>query len=175
MPYVSDAKTPMAYTAEMVKNDFKDAVSVFIGPCVAKKHEGRKNEFVDYVLTYEEMHSMFLARKIKPEEIDLDEEDKKGLLEYRDANNPARGFPVTGGVANAVKEALKGKFDDLQPIYIDGLTRKSVKLLNTYAKKSCPGNLVEVMSCEGGCMCGPGVIEKQAKANKRLNDFMQKK
>ena len=107
VPFVSDAKTPMAYTAEMVKNDNKDAVSVFIGPCVAKKHEGRKNEFVDYVLTYEEMNSMFQAKKVNPEEIELDEEEKTGLLEYQDANNAARGFPVTGGVANAVKISLK--------------------------------------------------------------------
>jgi len=173
MPYVSDAKTPMAYTAEMVKKDFKDAVSVFIGPCVAKKHEGRKNEFVDYVLTYEEMHSMFQAKKVNPEEIELDEEEKVGLIEYRDASNASRGFPVTGGVANAVKVSLQGKYDDLRPVYIDGLTSKSVKLLTTYATKKCPGNLVEVMSCEGGCMSGPGVIEKVNKANKRLNDFMQ--
>lgn len=174
-PFVSDAKTPMAYTAEMVKNDYKDAVSVFIGPCVAKKHEGRKNEFVDYVLTYEEMNSMFLAKKVKPEEIELDEEDKKGLLEYRDANNESRGFPVTGGVAGAVKANLKDKVEELKPVYIDGLTRKNVKLLSIYATKKCPGNLVEVMSCEGGCMAGPGVIEKPVKANKRLNNFMQSK
>ena len=140
-----------------------------------KKHEGRKNEFVDYVLTYEEMNSMFQAKKVNPEEIELDEEEKTGLLEYQDANNAARGFPVTGGVANAVKISLKDKYEDLRPVYIDGLTSKSVKLLTTYATKKCPGNLVEVMSCEGGCMAGPGVIEKANKANKRLNDFMQKK
>ena len=173
LPFVSDARTPMAYTAEMVKKDHTDAVSVFIGPCVAKKHEGRKNEYVDYVLTYEEMHSMFQAKGVNPENIELDEDDNKGLLEYRDANNAGRGFPVTGGVANAVKLLLKDTAIELKPVYIDGLTDKSVKLLNTYATKTCPGNLVEVMSCEGGCMCGPGVIEKPAKANKRLTDFMQ--
>lgn len=174
MPYISDAKTPMAYTAEMVKTEDNEAISVFIGPCVAKKHEGRKNEFVDYVLTYEEMHCMFQAKNVDPEKIELDDEDKKGLLEYRDANNVGRGFPVTGGVANAVKMSLKDQAFELKPVYIDGLTEKTVKLLTTYATKSYPGNLVEVMSCEGGCMAGPGVIEKAAKANKRLTDFMQR-
>jgi [FeFe] hydrogenase (group B1/B3) len=175
MPYVSDAKTPMAYTAEMVKNDFKDAVTVFIGPCVAKKHEGRKNEHVDYVLTYEEMHCMFQAKEIDPEIIEINENDKNGLLEYRDANNAGRGFPVTGGVAGAVKEYLKKMGIELNPVYIDGLTNKTVKLLTAYATRTCPGNLIEVMACEGGCMSGPGVIEKPEKAQKRLTDFMQQK
>ena len=173
LPFISEAKTPMAFTAEMVKNDYKDCVSVFIGPCVAKKHEGRKNEYVDYVITYEEMHSMFEAKDLDPEKIEQNDEDKIGLLEYRDANNEGRGFPVTGGVANAVKISLKDMFSDLKPVYIDGITEKTVKLLSIYATKSCPGNLVEVMSCEGGCMAGPGVIEKTAKAAKRLNDFIQ--
>lgn len=175
MPYVSDAKTPMSYTAEMVKNDYKDSVTVFIGPCVAKKHEGRKNEFVDYVLTYEEMHCMFEAKGVDPEKIECYKDDLNNLLEYRNANNEGRGFPVTGGVSGAVKEYLKNSPVELKPVHIDGLTDKTVKLLTIYATKNCPGNLVEVMSCEGGCMSGPGVIEKPAKAQKRLTDFMQKK
>jgi len=173
LPFISEAKTPMAFTAEMVKNDYKDCISVFIGPCVAKKHEGRKNEFVDYVITYEEMNSMFEAKEVDPEKIEQNDEDKIGLLEYRDANHAGRGFPVTGGVANAVKISLKEKFSDLKPVYIDGITEKTVKLLSIYATKSCPGNLVEVMSCEGGCMSGPGVIENTVKAARRLTDFIQ--
>ncbi len=174
MPYVSDAESPMSYTAGMVKKDYKDAVTVFIGPCVAKKHEGRKNKSVDYVLTYEEMNSMFEAKEIDPEKIEIGEKDKQGQLEYKDADNLARGFPVTGGVAGALQEALKDRYKDLKPVYIDGLTNKSVKLLNTYGTKNCPGNLVEVMSCEGGCMAGPGVIEKANKAGKRLDNFINK-
>jgi [FeFe] hydrogenase (group B1/B3) len=172
MPFVSHAKTPMAYTAETVKSDYKDAVTVFIGPCVAKKHEGRKNEYVDYVLTYEEMHCMFEAKIVDPEKIKLSTNDQQNRLEYRGANNAGRGFPVTGGVAGAVKEYFKNTEIELNPVYVDGLTRKTVKLLTSYATKSCPGNLVEVMSCEGGCMSGPGVIEKPVKAQKRLTDFL---
>ncbi|MFW6365336.1 MAG: hypothetical protein ACOC2H_02545 [Spirochaetota bacterium] len=29
-------------------------------------------------------------------------------------------------------------------------------MLGQIAKGSVPGGLVEVMSCEGGCICGPG-------------------
>src|SRR5574344_957956 len=35
-PFVSDTKTPLFYTAELVKEKNPDAVTVFISPCVAK-------------------------------------------------------------------------------------------------------------------------------------------
>ena len=40
IPYVSDTRTPMHYTAEFVKDEEPEAITVFIGPCVAKRHEG---------------------------------------------------------------------------------------------------------------------------------------
>jgi iron only hydrogenase large subunit-like protein len=36
------------------------------------------------------------------------------------------------------------------------------------------GNLVEVMSCEGGCIAGPSVITNPKVANILLNDYVKK-
>ena len=35
-PFVSDTKTPMSYTAELVKKEIPGSTVVFIGPCIAK-------------------------------------------------------------------------------------------------------------------------------------------
>ena len=81
-----------------------------------------------------------------------------------------RGFPVTGGVAAAVRAHLDPGVA-LEPVVVDGLDRKAIKLLASYAKNGCPGNLVEVMSCEGGCVAGPCVIGKPAAAARRVQQF----
>lgn len=67
-----------------------------------------------------------------------------------------RGFSSSQRVANAVKSKLKDP-ESCHSVFINGLDRKSIKLLSAYAKKA-PGNLIEVMSCEGGCVAGPCVI-----------------
>lgn len=165
LPYVSDAKTPMAYTAALVKAAYPDALRVFIGPCIAKKHEGLSNPDIDYVLMYSELAALFAGKGVKVEECPAD-----AVTDLQQATPIGRGFPVHSGVVDAIIVGVKGAVD-VKPVFIDGLTRQNVKLLNTYAKK-CPGNLVEVMSCEGGCVGGPGVINEPQYAAKLIAEFI---
>ncbi len=166
--YVSHAKTPMAYTASLVKEKLPDCIRVFIGPCIAKKHEGLFNEDIDYVLTFEELDSLFNAKNIKVNEC----EDSS--LDIKEATNIGRGFPISTGVASALKQTLNNSDIEIREVFIDGLTKQNVRLLNSYGKGNCPGNLVEVMSCEGGCISGPAVITKYNLAKKRVDDFLKK-
>ena len=48
-PYVSTTGSPMYYTARMAKEKYPESLVVFIGPCVAKRSEARRDEAVDYV------------------------------------------------------------------------------------------------------------------------------
>ena len=78
---------------------------VFIGPCTAKKLEASRRTIrsdVDFVLTFEEMQGIFDAKGIVPSEMPVDPEE-----EFSTGTSLGRGFAVTGGVANAVKEAIK--------------------------------------------------------------------
>jgi [FeFe] hydrogenase (group B1/B3) len=166
LPYVSHTKTPMAFTAEKVKEAFPDSVRVFIGPCIAKKHEGLANQDVDYVLTFEALDALFSAK-----DIDVEQFTEEAELDLQPATNAGRGFPVSRGVANAVIARVPD-YIKINPVLIDGLNRQNVKLLNAYAKK-CPGNMVEVMSCEGGCVNGPGVVNAPGKAKKMVEEFIK--
>ncbi len=163
LPYVSHTKTPMAYTAEMVKDAWPESLRVFIGPCIAKKHEGLANPDVDFVLTFEAVEALFAAR-----EIDV-KQAEPAPLDLQPASAHGRGFPVSQGVTSAVIARAQGKLQ-IRPVLIDGLSKKNVKLLNAYAAK-CPGNLVEVMSCEGGCVNGPGVINEPGKARRMVEEL----
>jgi [FeFe] hydrogenase (group B1/B3) len=64
---ISASYTPMTATGKWIKDQDPDARVVFIGPCVAKKAESLRPEvapYVDFVITYEELASIFVAMEI---------------------------------------------------------------------------------------------------------------
>jgi len=167
-PYVSDTKTPLFYTAEIVKKENPDAVTVFVSPCVAKRAEGFENPNVDFVMNYEELGALFIAKKIQITELD----EGKYKVE---ASKQARNFGYTGGVAESVKKSLKNE-DLVKPFVINGLNKESIRQLKKFATcGECEGgcNLVEVMCCEGGCIGGNATINNQKIAKKLIDNFTQ--
>ena len=166
-PYVSDTKTPLYYTAEIVKKEFPDAVTVFVSPCVAKRAESYDNPNVDYVMNYEELGALFIAKKIQITELD----ESKYVVE---SSKQARNFGVTGGVAESVKASLRNE-NAVKPMIINGLNKDSIKQLKKYAASgSCDYgcNLIEVMCCEGGCIGGNATINNQKIAKKQLDALL---
>ncbi len=167
-PFVSDTKTPLYYTAEIIKKQMPDAVTVFVGPCVAKRAEGFENENVDYVMSFEELGALFVAKKIEVSEMDETQYEKE-------SSKQARNFGVSGGVAGAVKKALQNE-DAVKPLVINGLNKDSIKQLKQYAtcgtcEEGC--NLIEVMCCEGGCIAGNATINNTKVAQKKIKEGIQ--
>lgn len=165
-PYVSKAHSPMHYTAEYLKKEDPDCITVFIGPCVAKRYESRYDEFVDYMMNFEELDAFLTAK-----EININSAEK---VEWNtNVTNAGRGFAVSGGVVNALKKFVNGSIE-ITDLKVDGLNADNIKLLKSYAKGHCDGNFVEVMSCEGGCVAGPGTINNPKTAARVIKDFCAK-
>lgn len=166
-PYVSDTKTPLYYTAEIVKEKYPQAVLVFISPCVAKRKEVAENNNVDYVLNADELGAVFIGKNIEI----MTMEDSH--YDY-ESSKQARNFGVSGGVAQAVNTVVTDK-TLVKPCIIDGLTKDSIKQLKKYVKdcKCQDGNLVEVMCCEGGCIGGNSNISNQKTAKKLINNLLE--
>lgn len=163
-PFVSHTPTPMAITAKRVKEKDPNAVSVFIGPCVAKRHEGILNPHVDLVLTFEDLGAFFMALGVDVSEMEADEES---LLF---ASGEGWRFAVTGGVGAAVIACVKDQVE-VKPYSINGLNKKGINILKTAAKGKMPYNLYEVMNCEGGCVAGPGILVGPEVSQKVLKTF----
>ena len=70
-----------------------------------------------------------------------------------------REYAVTGGVASCVLSRLKDP-SSVKIMNIDGIDKKTVRLMGTWQKKAPDADLVEVMVCQGGCIAGPGTIVK---------------
>lgn len=160
--FVSHTKTPMHYTAELVKQKDPDAVTVFVGPCVAKREEGLADEFVDYVITNTELKAFLQAM-----EIDVAAEPD---IEVEKPSRQGRGYPLSGGVAGAVKSM---NTCEVCPVAINGLNKEAIRQLKQYAKtRKADGNLIEVMACYGGCIGGAAVTMPQKKAMKIVQKAM---
>lgn len=160
-PFLSDTRSPMRYAGEIARKEYPEAVNVFIGPCIAKRKEAWTDDTVDLVLSFEELGSMFIASKIDVQKMESSE--------LKTISAESRGYAISGGVAHAVK--TEAKRDDLEVVQIDGLSKQSIKELKRFGKK-CPGNFVEVMSCEGGCIAGPNVISNPKLASRQLKKML---
>lgn len=168
-PYVSDAKTPLYYTAEIVKKEHPDAVTVFVSPCFAKRREVLDNPNVNYLLNFEELGAMLIALGI---EIDVCDEKE---FDYQ-SSKEAREFALTGGVARSVQAAWKGENGAIKPVVVNGLDKAAIRNLRVYAKTGkCPdGNLVEIMCCQGGCIAGNACLGSLKDAFKKVTDYGNK-
>ncbi len=199
LPFISETGTPMHYTAELAKQAVPETTTVFIGPCVAKRHEGLEDPLVDFVITFEELGALFSAAGIVPEECDEAELS-------RIPSDAGRGYAITGGVASAVQqvaavsvaqdiefstipgkngaaassEILPGVLSGsapvtVRPISVNGLSLSGLRTLKRYATGDCPGNLVEVMTCEGGCVGGAGVLGDRDRTARAIASFANRK
>ena len=84
------------------------------------------------------------------------------------ASRDAHNFAKTAGVFTAVKNHI-GK-EDLEGVVIADLNKKNIAMLKGYAKTAkCPGKLVEVMSCPGGCITGPCSCSTPGEATRRFD------
>ena len=165
-PFRSETKTPAYYTAEMVKKENPDAVTVFFSPCVAKRREAMQNPNIDYVLSFEELGAWFIALNVQVSECEE-------TAFRKESSAQARNFAVTAGVAGAVNHLLD---DDKKatPYIVDGLNKQSIRDLKKFAKNgNCEfGNLIEVMACPGGCLGGTNTINAYKPAVKQLTNYV---
>ena len=158
---VSKVVSPMEAIARYLKKHTGGKV-VFIGPCVAKKQEAMQDfSVVDYVLTFEEIAAMMVAKGIYPMAVEPKEGDT--------ASTYGRGFAIGGGVSKAVQEAAKedGNAEPITAKYADGAAECKVQLLLMKLGKYNE-DVLEGMACTGGCVCGPATIESPIVVKKRM-------
>lgn len=168
-PMVSGTKSPMYYTARIAKEKYPDAKVVFIGPCVAKRKEARRDEMVDYVMTFEEIASIFEGLHINLEET------QRYVAPSRSVRQ-AHGFAQTGGVAGAVKAYLgSDEAAKIPMMQVADLNKKNIALLRGAAKTGkMAAKFVEVMACQQGCISGPSSHNDTATGQHKLNKELDK-
>ena len=166
--YISSTRSPMYYTAQIAREKYPDAELVFIGPCIAKRKEARRDDLVNYVMTFEEMHAVFQGMGIEMEEAQVHNPEVAAI-------RTAHGFGQAGGVTAAVKAHVGGAFD-FTNLQVSNLTKKNVALLRAFGKTGkSPAQFIEVMACEGGCISGPSLHTAYDTGRKTFNNELMKR
>ena len=143
--------SPMVAVSRYLKYKDPDCVTVFIGPCIAKKGE-TLNEYIkdsaDYAMTYGEIVALLDSRGISIEPVEE---------EYQEASLFGKRFAGSGGVADAVLEAMREMGEDTSGLRIMTCAggeecRKALLLLKAGKLNA---DFMEGMICPGGCVGGP--------------------
>ena len=159
---ISHNMSPMATLAKYIKERDVKAKVVFFSPCTSKKAEAQLDEvkdYVDAVLTFEELQALFDSREIiisKLPECELDNASYFGRI-----------FARSGGLTTAAAEAMKEQGIDfeIKPVVCDGIEACRTALLKK-SKNVLDGNFIEGMACIGGCINGAGCLTHSEIKNK---------
>jgi len=167
VPYISHTRTPASYTAELVKQEDPDAITVFVSPCMAKRVEGYYDKNTDYVITFEELDAMIKA-------LGIDIASCEPVIPDNSIEKSGRLYARTGGVAASVAQYTEHS-DKLTAEVINGLDKDAVKFLKSVVTaKQSDSTLIEVMMCEGGCVNGCSVITSPKAAARQLGALEKK-
>lgn len=169
VPHVPPSVSPMVASGRAVKAMHPDAVTVFIGPCLAKKAEAREKDIadaVDYVLTFQEVQDIFNIMDIDPAKMEESEKDH--------SSRAGRIYAHAGGVSEAVKSTLE-RISPKRKITIrtkraDGVPACKAMINDLLAGKT-DANFFEGMGCVGGCVGGPRVLIPHEEGRKNVENY----
>ena len=165
--HISHNMSPMAVLAKYIKETTPNAKVIFIGPCTAKKAEAQLEEvkqYVDTVLTFEELQALFDSRDIEIETLE------EGVLD--NASYFGRIFARSGGLTDAAAQAMKEQNIDfeIKPVVCDGIEACRMALLKLN-KGILDGNFIEGMACIGGCIGGAGCLTHGEKNKSEVDKY----
>ncbi|MBP3917879.1 MAG: 4Fe-4S dicluster domain-containing protein [Clostridia bacterium] len=167
VPFISHNLSPVATLAKYLKESDPTAKIVFIGPCTAKKAEIQLDtvkDYIDVVLTFEELQALFDSRDI---DITTLEEDVMDNASYY-----GRIFARSGGLSDAVAQGIKEQNLDfeLKPVPCDGIEACRLALIKK-VKNLLDGNFIEGMACVGGCIGGAGCLTHGEKNKSEVDKY----
>ncbi len=158
---MSTTVSPMCGVSRWLKQQDPETITVFIGPCIAKKSESLDLNITgnaDYVLTYGEIRAMMKAKGVE-----LEPEENS----YQESSVFGKRFGNGGGVTSAVVQCFKEMGEDINPEVMKcsgGAECKKALLLLKAGK--LPADFIEGMVCVGGCVGGPSKHKTELEAKK---------
>ena len=159
LKYLAPVASPMVAHARLLKKRYPDAAVVFIGPCIAKKREGRESGVISAVLTFNELNTMFNARSIDPQKV-------AAVSSGESSANRSKYYPISRGIIKSFNKLPKG----YEYVAVDGVKR-SFDVLEDI--DSLEGMFIEINCCEYACINGPATLDREGalKANESIRKY----
>lgn len=166
---VSTTVSPMCAVSRLIKARDPEAVTVFIGPCLAKKSEVVDQKIegnADYVLTYSEIRAIMRAKGVALQPV-VDEKQTGSVYGKR--------FASSGGVTAAVLQSLKESEDEIDAkVCVANGAAECKKALVLLKAAKLPEDFIEGMICDGGCVGGPSSFSDQISSKKDRETILAK-
>ncbi len=156
-PVPSPLQSHSAYLKKLYGDDI---MIVFIGPCIAKKVEADSTPgYPDFALTFKELRAW-----LKDEGISLDDKN----LPMDKSFVPAKAglstiYPIEGGQIQTSQ-----KWSCL-PINVHAIALSGMEEVMSSLSSGAPEDdvFLELLSCDGGCINGPGADRETSIANRK--------
>lgn len=161
--YLSKVVSPMMAHNKIIKSKDKDAITVFIGPCISKKEETKvcmsKDSCIDYVITFNDIRDWF-----KEEHIDINSLNPVPF----DLESPSktRWYPLSGGV----EKASISEENERRIIKVDGMDACIEFLENIDDIKG--RTWVEMNACHEGCINGYGNSTSPLSTHRKIENVI---
>ncbi len=169
MPHIPPSVSPMIAGGRTIKKLHPDAITVFIGPCMAKKAEAKEEDVrgaIDFVLTFQEMEEIFVYKRTHPAYM------SRSDREY--SSRTGRIYARAGGVCEAVQKTLARINPDkkiaIRTQKADGVPACKI-MLNDLRQGNHTANFYEGMGCVGGCVGGPKSVIQREEATDLVDDY----
>lgn len=150
LPHLAPIDSPMLIQSKIVKSMYPDHKIVFIGPCLAKKHEAEDANtagYVDAVITFRQLNQWFVQENINCQEMpDALWDNPKPEL--------SRTFPISGGLLKSSN--IQEDIASMEIIVVEGAGR-CIEVLKAVENGEFTPRFLDMLICEG-CVMGPGML-----------------
>ncbi|AFH48244.1 NtrC family signal transduction histidine kinase [Ignavibacterium album JCM 16511] len=150
VPNLAKVVSPMIALGRYLKQELGDEIKiVFIGPCVAKKHEAVDDEVygvIDAVLTFHELKEMFDEKQIEINSLEESEFDPPHAM-------MGKAYPLAGGLLKTTD--INDDVLEKDIIVVEG-KKKVLEIIEEIAHNNINAKFTDILFCEG-CISGPAI------------------
>ena len=167
---MSSTVSPMCAISRYLKATRPGCVTVFVGPCIAKKSEAQDESVpdnADFVVTYGELRALMRSKDIDFEPV---------TDEYQESSIWGKRFATSGGVANAVIECMKERGEDVSNLKLHQVAggNECKKALLLLKAGKFTDDFIEGMVCPGRCVGGPSKHKTEIEITKARENLLSK-
>lgn len=149
--------SPMIAHCSMLKSHFGEKTPIiFAGPCIAKKIEAdRHPDLCNAAITFKDLVVLFEEKSIEFDEIEVQESEERFV---GGCSITGARYPYEGGMIESVRKNNSDNDTSSYYMSLSGLETIDDALDNLPDNYDNRIIFLELLSCQGGCIKGPGCI-----------------
>lgn len=162
LPSLTPVLSPLLAHARLLKNKYgEDTKIIFAGPCIGKKIEADNyKELVQIAITFKDLRQ-WLGEEGIALDMPIQNKENPEFVPYHSGEGAL--YPVEGGML----AGIHGDDKKIIKMAFSGMENVRDVLRNLHRENRKDSVFLELLSCKGGCINGPGKLSPSSLALKR--------